>query len=212
MENVITLKKKAEQIRQMMVDLLRSKRSFLGNIDDWGLEGLLVLAMDPAVGNLTLDEAYRLLRKYLSRDVFQPELCGIGKRLNILYDLCNSIYQRTTQESVIAPTDEMFEQVQQCLSAKRQRILILVNVERELFFQAWYESPNMEPKEMVFWDHGRLFILKAVKNLDEMPNGLDRKCYQQALNEVEAGATTFPLMIILNGFPVSFAEELREAE
>lgn len=211
MENKSILAANAERIRQELVNIVKfyAKNPLLGNIESWSFVRLINLMMDSAVCGLSLSDGCEIVRKSLPPSVCQPEISGMNKELQMVYALCYSILHRTMQDKLISPADIIFEQTQKYLEDCGERILIVVHVEKEMFFEAWYECSDQDFYDAVYWNKEQLFFMRTVKSLNDLDDELGRECYEQSAKFVLAAGGKIPaLIIVLAGISEIFQEEI----
>lgn len=191
-------KEKAEKVRQELVTIVRTYNRYpiLGMLENWPASGLLKLATG-AVCGLLFKDIYGILRKSLGLDVCCPNICEKDKEYQKLYSLCSSIASCIKDEDCIAPNDVLYQQTMEALMKEGHRILIVVDIETELYFQAWYENPTAEESEMIFWSSEFPCFMRVVKKLDEIDDAEGLSCYRQTM-EIGGNAKPEPLMIMLS--------------
>ncbi len=203
-------KEKAEKVRQELAKIVRTYNRYpvLGMFENWPASGLLKLATG-AVCGLLFKDVYSILRKSLGLDVCCPNICEKDKEYQKLYSLCSSIVSRIKDEDCIAPNDILYRQTIEYLEQEGHRILIVADVETELYFQAWYENPTAEESEMIFWSSEFPCFMRVVKNLEDVNDVEGRACYDEIM-ALQQNEETVPLMIMLSVGENYFADEFNE--
>ncbi len=190
-------KEKTELIRSELVKIVKTYNRYpaIGLFERWSAECLLRLAVG-AVCCLSFKDIYTILRKSVGIGVCCPDIRERDLEFKILYSLCCSILIRTKEEACIAPNDVLYRQTLIKLRQVGHRVLIVVNVETELYFQAWYENPAADETEMIQWSSLCPCFMKVVKCLDDVNNAEAMFFYEEIL-EAQSSEEVPPLMIVL---------------